>query len=139
MIIMSRNATDAIVENVPGRIFAFDIRADGEGSQALVASHDGENVLAMGETWWVSRLQLREDEDSGDGDVVATVSYQEDFGHPFDAGREYRELEGTMPEEQIDPPPPKGTIERRRYDQQMDAAYRELMRPISPVEDSPAS
>jgi hypothetical protein len=60
--------------------------------------------------------------------VVATVSYQENFGHPFDAGTEYRELEETMPEEEIDPPPPKGTVERRRYDQQMREAYHELMK-----------
>lgn len=125
MMIVSRYDTDAIAEAVPGRIFAFDIRPDGEGSQALVASHDGEHVLAMGETWWVSRLEIRADDVEG---VVATVTYQEDFGHPFDAGKEYRDLEGTMPEEKVDPPPPKGTVERRRYDQQMDAAYRELMK-----------
>lgn len=125
MKIMSRYATDAIAETVPGRIFAFDIREDGEGSQALVASHDGENVLAMGESWWVSRLEIRSDESGG---VVATVSYQEDFDHPFHAGLEYRELEGTMPEEKVDPPPPKGTVERKRYDQQMREAYHELMK-----------
>lgn len=126
MIIMSRNATDAIDETVPGRVFAFDIRPDGEGSQALVASHDGEHILAMGETWWVSRLELRSDGDEG---VVATVTYQQECDHPFHAGTEYRDLEETMPEEEIDPPPPKGTVERRRYDQQMREAYRELMKP----------
>jgi hypothetical protein len=125
MMIVSRYDTDAIAEAVPGHIFAFDIRPDEEGSQALVASHDGEHVLAMGETWWVSRLEIRDDGNEG---VVATVSYQENFGHPFDAGTEYRELEETMPEEEIDPPPPKGTVERRRYDQQMREAYHELMK-----------
>lgn len=124
MKIMNRYDTDAIAGAVPGHIFAFDIRPDGECSQALVASHDGEHILAMGETWWVSRLEIRYDEDEG---FIGTVTYQEDFGHPFDAGQEYRDLEETMPAEEIDPPPPKGTVERRRYDQQMREAYRELM------------
>lgn len=125
MKVMSRYDTDAIAEAVPGRIFAFDIREDGEGSQALVASHDGENVLAMGESWWVSRLEIREDEQQG---LTAQVIYQEEFGHPFNAGEEYRDLEKTMPEEEIDPPPPKGTAERKRYEQQMREAYHELIK-----------
>jgi hypothetical protein len=138
MMIMSRYDTDAIAEAVPGRIFAFDIRAEdgdgeeSEGSQALVVSHDGEHVLAMGENWWVSRLEIRDDEDGG---VVATVTYQENFGHPFHAGEEYRDLKETMPEEKTDPPPPKGTVERRRYDQQMREAYHELMKPIQELQD----
>lgn len=136
MIIVSRYDTDAIAEAVPGSVFAFDIREDGEGSQALVASHDGEHVLASAENWWVSRLEIRADENEG---VAATVSYQENFGHPFDAGSEYRDLEETMPKENTDPPPPKGTLERKRYDQQMDEAYRELMKPMKPIEDSRSS
>lgn len=125
MKLMSRYATDAIAEAVPGRIFAFDIREDGEGSQALVASHDGELGLEWGQRWWVSRLALR---DAAHGGVAATVIYQEEFDHPFYAGEEYRDLEKTMPGEKIDPPPPKGTLERKRYDQQMRESYHELMK-----------
>ena len=125
MMIVSRHDTDAITENVPGRVFAFDIRPDGEGSQALVASHDGDFGLQWGQSWWVSRLELRAD---GEGGVVGTVTYQEEFDHPFHAGREYLDLEETMPEEKVDPPPPRGTVERRRYDQQMREAYHELMK-----------
>lgn len=126
MMIVNRYDTDAIAEAVPGHVFAFDIREDGEGSQALVASHDGEHVVATAENWWVSRLEIRL---SGEESVVATVSYQEHFGHPFDAGREYRDLEETMPVEEVEPPPPKGTVERKRYDQQMSEAYHQLMQP----------
>lgn len=125
MKIMSRNDTDAIAEEVPGRVFAFDIRPDDEGSQALVASHDGDLGLEWGQNWWVSRLELRSDGNEG---VIARVTYQEDFDHPFHAGREYRDLEQTMPVEEIEPPPPKGTVERKQYDKQMREAYHELMK-----------
>ena len=125
MMVVSRYDTDAIAENVPGRVFAFDIRPDGEGSQALVASHDGDFGLDWGQRWWVSRLELRSD---GAGGVIGKVTYQQECDHPFHAGTEYRDLEETMPAEEIDPPPPKGTVERRRYDQQMREAYHELMK-----------
>lgn len=119
---MYRYDTDAIYDLAPGTVKGFDIR---EGA-ALVVSHEGEDGLEPGQKWWVSYLKITEAGDSSG--VEAEVYYQEEFGHPFDAGIEWHELEGLLPKLAVDPSPPKGTVERKRYDQQMDAAYHELMK-----------